>query len=79
MARPMEDQWTCHVCGQKRPSSAISVQKNLRVMPGTDHEVEENVRYCNDKAECAAAAPNVTFIGTHKPVTATRNSRPVGE
>lgn len=80
MARPMEDTWTCHVCGEKRPDSKISVQKNQRAIPGTNTRVQENVRYCNDKAECARGAKKVTFMAARKkPVTSTRRTRPVGQ
>jgi hypothetical protein len=49
-------------------------------MPGTGGtEVEENVRYCNDKAECAAAAPKFSFLRKRTPITATRQTRAIGE
>lgn len=79
MTSQWEDTWTCHICGEKRPDSKISVQKNVRTMPGTDFEVEENVRYCNDKAECTSAAPQFTFLSDRTPTVATRPRRAPGE
>lgn len=50
--------WTCHVCGEERDDSVVSVVSHdvsaLSGLPPTTHF--ENVRYCNDRAECAAAA-----------------------
>lgn len=76
--RPMENMWRCHICGENRPDAMISVQKNHRTMPG-GFEYEENVRYCNDKAECAAAAPAFTFTGNTKGAAMQRQSRTPGE
>lgn len=72
--------WTCHICGERRPDERISVESHKRVIPGTNQKVQENVRYCNDKAECASAAPKFTFMASaRKPVTGSRKTRPVGE
>ena len=71
--------WKCHICGETRPDERISVQKNKRVIPGTNQKVEENVRYCNDKAECTSAAPKFSFMAKRPSPTASRKTRPVGE
>lgn len=71
--------WTCHICGEERPDAMISVESHKRVIPGTNQKVIENVRYCNDKAECTSAAPKYTFMAKRKPITASRKSRAVGE
>ena len=70
--------WKSHICGETRPDERISVQKNKRVIPGTNQKVEENVRYCNDKAECTSAAPKFSFMAKRKPITAVKR-RAVGE
>lgn len=78
MTRPTE-KWACHVCGQLREDKDISVQKNVWKDPVLG-KIEENVRYCNDKAECAAAAPKVTFVGRRKGTAiASRQRRAMGE
>jgi len=46
--------WTCHVCGRERPDERISVESR-QVMRGTV-VFTENVRYCNDRAECIEKA-----------------------
>lgn len=52
MSDPLE--WSCHVCGEMRPDHAISVAKRMR--PLTSVVMTENLRYCNDREECASAA-----------------------
>jgi len=69
--------WTCHICGANRPDAKISVQKNYRSMGGT--RVQENVRYCNDKAECRKAAPKFSFLRPKGGAVSSRRTRPVGE
>lgn len=54
--------WTCHVCGDERPDSAIDVFKTKRTLDG-GIEVQTNVRYCNDRPTCIEEAPNVDFLG----------------
>lgn len=58
--------WTCHVCGERRPDAAISVHK-------IDRSVEHglpvgcyvvNVRYCNDRPACLEGAPTCELAGT---------------
>lgn len=79
MPRPMENMRRCHVCNEDRQSSKISVHKHKTRLPGTNTLVEEQVNYCNDKAECTSAAPKVSFVRPHTPTVATRNRRPVGQ
>lgn len=57
--------WHCHVCGEERPDPAISVYKRAPVIDG--RRIEQRVRYCNDRSECAAAAPAVTFMPNLEP------------
>ena len=50
----MELIWKCHVCGEVRPDVFISVRtkdmsKEYGLPIGT---FKQNVRYCNDRAEC---------------------------
>jgi predicted subunit of tRNA(5-methylaminomethyl-2-thiouridylate) methyltransferase len=47
--------WTCHVCGRERPDDKISVL-SVSHMHARGFEVRHNVRYCNDRPECAAGA-----------------------
>ena len=54
--------WTCHVCGKKRPDDKISVYIRHRTLPN-GVEIDENIRYCNDKPACKNEAKHVTFIG----------------
>jgi hypothetical protein len=58
--------WTCNICGDERPDPVVSVAKHpvqIRgtILPGAT----TNVRYCNDRADCTAAAikPGVRTIG----------------
>lgn len=57
----ISDTWTCHICGDERPDAAISVQKNKSVVAGV--EVDNNVRYCNDRPACFDAAQTKVFAG----------------
>ena len=50
--------WKCHICGDERPDNMISVHttdlSEERGLPaGT---MKQNVRYCNDNAECTEKA-----------------------
>lgn len=47
--------WPCHVCGEVRPDSKISVAKHMAI-DGNGVEVGHNVRYCNDKPSCEVVA-----------------------
>ena len=49
--------WTCHVCGDERPDRFISVFKAKHMVGAV--EVQTNIRYCNDRPECAGGAPEV--------------------
>jgi hypothetical protein len=49
--------WTCMVCRDERPDAAISVAH--RPLRGLEHMfpgARVNVRYCNDRPQCAATA-----------------------
>ena len=52
--------WTCHVCREERPDSAISVLKTIGSVRGI--EFQQNVRYCNDRSECIRGAADVQFV-----------------
>lgn len=52
--------WTCHVCGEERPDDKISVHSKWASVAGI--EVKQNVRYCNDRPECAEGAKNVDWL-----------------
>lgn len=52
--------WTCHVCGEERPDEKISVYSRDHVRNGVP--IRENVRYCNDRPECAEGAKNFSFV-----------------
>ena len=57
MIDPSKLTWTCHVCGEERPDAQISVAKYHAI-----HErvpVGYNVRYCNDRPDCAAGTEPV--------------------
>ena len=53
--------WTCHVCGEERPDAAISVYRRTEVAKG-GLTITQNVRYCNDRSDCAVGAPAVSFL-----------------
>lgn len=42
--------WKCHICGDERPDSRISVRS--KPVPGAGVEMSQNVRYCNDRPDC---------------------------
>ncbi len=52
--------WTCHVCGDERPDRFILVHKSKWKRNGI--EIQENIRYCRDRLDCADAAPFKTFM-----------------
>lgn len=54
--------WTCHVCKDERPDDRISVFKSTAMLEG-GIQVQQNVRYCNDRPDCGAKAPDVDFFG----------------
>ena len=56
--------WTCNICKAERPDDRISVFKSDQSVEqglpaGT---VQMNVRYCNDKANCAEKAKTFSFF-----------------
>jgi hypothetical protein len=60
--------WACHVCGETRPDSCISV---LSKDTSADYDLPKgsmkmNIRYCNDKQPCKDEAPNVSFAKMSK-------------
>lgn len=52
--------WTCHVCGEERPDRKISVRSTTGLYNGV--EVQQNVRYCNDRKECEDTAEEVKWL-----------------
>lgn len=55
--------WKCHICGRERSDIKISVlttdiSKKHDLPPGT---MKENVRYCNDDADCIEKAKTFSF------------------
>jgi hypothetical protein len=49
--------WTCMVCSDERPDALISVAH--RPIPNLESmfpDARVNVRYCNDRPECAGVA-----------------------
>lgn len=64
----MIDKWTCHICGDNRPDSCISVfsrdvSSKYKLPSGT---IKENIRYCNDKEECIKRAKTFSFLKKEK-------------
>jgi len=56
--------WTCHVCGQRRPDAQIavySIDARIGIIDALPEgvEVRYNVRYCRDRLDCMAGAPEV--------------------
>lgn len=60
----MRDTWICHVCGKERPDERISVYSTKKLYHGV--EIQENVRYCNDRPSCVEGAKDVHFINEEK-------------
>lgn len=56
----VEDGWTCHVCGQRRPDDKISVEVH-DLSDEKGFPWYENVRYCNDRESCQKGASQVRF------------------
>jgi hypothetical protein len=50
--------WTCHICGDERPDEMIGVFKHYH--PGG---LQENVRYCLDRAGCRQTVPVFCLFG----------------
>lgn len=53
MLQDPELEWTCHVCGDRRPDPLIAV---LTVQEGL---LSVNVRFCKDRMGCRQAARRV--------------------
>ena len=56
--------WTCHICGEERPDSKVSVcstdlSEEHKLPKGT---MVQNVRYCNDRKNCCTQVRNFRFI-----------------
>jgi hypothetical protein len=56
--------WTCHVCKDERPDAQISVMKHATMIRGI--EVQQNVRYCNDRPECVDGATDFRHFGAEE-------------
>ena len=55
--------WTCHICGQERPDAQISVHTRVHPIEGCGGTtMRENIRYCNDNADCFLRAQTFTFL-----------------
>lgn len=55
--------WRCEICRQIRPDAAISVYHSEAVAGA--FRLPQNVKYCNDRPTCAAAAPDFSFWRTN--------------
>lgn len=53
--------WTCHICGDERPDSKISVHSRTTVHGNVP--ITENIRYCNDRLSCYEGALKKHFVG----------------
>jgi hypothetical protein len=51
--------WTCHVCGDERPDTAISVFKREHTGAVA---FTENIRYCNDRPACIEGARTFSHL-----------------
>jgi hypothetical protein len=60
---PADGGWICEVCGEERPDDAISVL----TMPGIVPTMRIKVRFCNDRPDCALAAPHCNLATTWGP------------
>lgn len=60
--------WTCHICKEERPDSAISVRKTpLKGANGVESRIiSMNVRYCNDNPKCIEESKDFSFIRNWK-------------
>jgi len=48
--------WTCHVCGELRPDSAISTIVRGYLVGPRAIEIKTSMRYCNDRPACRELA-----------------------
>lgn len=53
--------WKCHICGEVRPDSKISVETKPLIINGQVCG-EQNIRYCNDRGRCVSGVENFTFV-----------------
>lgn len=53
--------WTCHICKEERPDDKVSVLSKPLVVNGRIIG-QQNIRYCNDRAECISKAQDFKFI-----------------
>lgn len=53
--------WKCHICGKERPDDKISVVSRPIVANGQVIG-QQNVRYCNDNADCIRRAQTFQHI-----------------
>lgn len=53
--------WTCHICKKTRPDDKISVLSKPLIIDGKPVG-QQNIRYCNDNAECIEQAQNFSHI-----------------
>lgn len=54
--------WVCHICNQRRPDKFISVYSSVKLIQRMSFT--QNVRYCNDNADCAEKAKGFSFFKT---------------
>lgn len=58
--------WICHACGDERPDWLISVAvHSFELAPGAPMGIQ--IRYCNDRPTCRAAAHACRGCGNHRP------------
>jgi len=57
----VEIKWTCHICGELRPDDKISVLTKPLIING-ETVGDQNIRYCNDKADCIEKAKDFSFF-----------------
>lgn len=60
--------WKCQICGEVRPDDKISVLSKPIMNEGRVVG-SQNIRYCNDRAECRERAKTFSFF----------KDRPIGE
>lgn len=53
--------WTCHICKERRPDNRISVITKPLII-NRQAVGEQNIRYCNDKADCIKKAQDFSFF-----------------
>ncbi|KKN38028.1 hypothetical protein LCGC14_0757400 [marine sediment metagenome] len=57
-------EWACHICGDKRPDTMISVYTSIKRIGESPHTIPftQNVRYCNDRPSCIEGAKTKSFV-----------------